>query len=358
MPAKPVYLMDAVSLDVYKQWDEVKTGMVSANGGGNGGNVKSGRLSYNGLSGQMPMLSVTRDTSRRICYLYNNRVEVRDARSNYRIMSYSCRTPDKRNNNVYWNASFDTANGGYSPANDALYAGAIVNNLYQQWYGVPPLMNRDHTPMLLTMITHLRMDNAYWDGEAMNFGDGVSYFYPLTSLGIAAHEISHGFTEQHSNLVYDGQSGGLNESFSDMASMAAEYFTKSANTWQIGGEVMKGSGSLRYMNQPSLDCNGGTPGDDCSIDNASQYTDALDVHYSSGVYNRMFYLLGTTSGWNARKAFDVMVQANASYWTPTVTFNQAACGVLSAAKDYKYDVDAVIAAFNAVGVSTSSCSSP
>lgn len=357
IPSKPVYIMDAMSFEIYKQWDEVKTGMVAANGGGFGGNVKSGRVSYNGLPGQKPMFTITRDTSRRICYLNNSRVEVRDTRNPSRVMNYDCRSPDKRNNNVFWSASFDMANGGYSPGNDALYDGGVINDLYLQWYKLPPLVTSDHKPMLLTMIVHYKMDNAYWDGNTMNFGDGISYFYPLTSLGVAAHEVSHGFTEQHSNLDYEGQSGGLNESYSDMAAMAAEYFTTGSSSWQIGGEVFKGQGSLRYMKQPSLDCAGGTPGDDCSIDNASQYNDDLDVHYSSGVYNRMFYLLSTTSGWNTHKAFDVMVQANASYWTPSVTFNQAACGVLSAARDYQYDVNAVTTALNAVGVSVAECGS-
>ena len=36
----------------------------------------------------------------------------------------------------------------------------------------------------------------------MTFGDGIDMFYPLVFLGVGAHEISHGFTEQHSNLIY------------------------------------------------------------------------------------------------------------------------------------------------------------
>ncbi len=60
----------------------------------------------------------------------------------------------------------------------------------------------------------------------MTFGDGASYFYPLVSLDVSAHEVSHGFIEQNSNLIYSGQSGGINEAFSDMAGEAAEFYSE------------------------------------------------------------------------------------------------------------------------------------
>jgi pseudolysin len=87
----------------------------------------------------------------------------------------------------------------------------------------------------------------------------------------------------------------------------------------------------------------------------SQYDDYLDVHFSSGIFNRAYYLLATTPDWNAKKAFDVMVQANVNYWTSTTSFQAAACGVIKATRDYKYDVDAVVKAFSTVGLDTSSC---
>ena len=60
-------------------------------------------------------------------------------------------------------------------------------------------------------------DNAFWDGEFINIGDGCSFFYPLSSVDVVAHEVGHGFTSWTSGLIYRGQSGGLNEAFSDMA---------------------------------------------------------------------------------------------------------------------------------------------
>jgi pseudolysin len=234
----------------------------------------------------------------------------------------------------------------------------VIKHMYQDWYNVPVLTNSDGSPMMLNMVVHSDMDNAYWDGAKMVFGDGIDMFYPLTSLGVAAHEISHGFTEQHSNLSYSGQSGGMNEAYSDMAAQAAEVYAYGAgkNSWQIGPEIFKAADqALRYMDQPSKDCHGKKPGSWCSIDDASQYYSGLDVHFSSGVYNHFFYTLGNTADWDVKKAFDVMVHANSSYWTSTANFKTAACGVIQSAKDLGFSTDDVKAAFAVVKVDTSTC---
>ena len=176
----------------------------------------------------------------------------------------------------YWSGAPEKINDGYSPGNDAFFGGQVIKHMYQDWYNVPVLTNPDGTPMMLNMVVHSDMDNAYWDGREMTFGDGITMFYPLVSLGVAAHEISHGFTEQHSGLEYHSQSGGMNEAFSDMAAQAAEVYAYGSgkNSWQIGPEIFKAPNeALRYMDKPSKDCGGRTPGDWCSIDDASQYHD-------------------------------------------------------------------------------------
>ncbi|MEN9867106.1 MAG: hypothetical protein RL748_2696, partial [Pseudomonadota bacterium] len=216
--------------------------------------------------------------------------------------------------------------------------GGVVFNMYQGWLGVRPISQK-----LLMKIHYKRSyENAFWDGTAMYFGDGATTFYPLVSLDVAAHEVSHGFTEQNSGLIYSGMSGGMNEAFSDMAGEAAEYFRSGTNDWQVGREIFKAAGALRYMDNP--------PQDGRSIDNAANFTSAMDVHYSSGVYNKAFYLLATTAGWNTRKAFEIMADANRLYWTAGSTFNQGACGVQNAAANRGYTVADVTAAFAAVGV--------
>ncbi|MBX3708576.1 MAG: M4 family metallopeptidase [Gammaproteobacteria bacterium] len=357
-PSKQVYIIDATTFAVYANWDDIKTlENVDADGGGFGGNKKMGKMVYDGLAGNLAKLVITRDAQSAKCFLQNSDVTVKD-NNTHQVMSFACKAVDEQHNNVYWDGDFDAVNDGYSPGNDALFGGQVIKHMYQDWYGVPVLKNSDGTPMMLNMVVHMRYyDNAYWDGTQMVFGDGASMFYPLTSLGVAAHEISHGFTEQHSNLMYYGQSGGMNEAFSDMATQAAEVYAygPGKNSWQVAPEIFKAKDrALRYMDRPSKDCEGITSRE-CSIDDASQYTDWLDVHYSSGVYNHFFYFLGTTEGWDAKKAFDVMVHANSSYWTPDTTFNEGACGVISAASDLGYDITAVKAAFDQVKIDYSDC---
>lgn len=363
IPAKPHFIIDAVTLKVLQQWDNIQTVFEGeTDGGGFGGNVKMGKVIYDGLKDHFEKLKITRASESKQCWLKNTDVLVKRCTDFWfnRCMksiefTLPCAEKDPTHNNVYWNGETDAVNDGYSPSNDALFNGDIINKMYKEWYGVP-VLTQNGKPMMLTMIVHLEMDNAYWDGRTMNFGDGIDYFYPLTSLGVAAHEISHGFTTQHSNLSYYSQSGGMNEAFSDMAAQAAEYYAYGKNSWQIGPEIFKAKDqALRYMDQPSKDCHGKTPGSRCSIDDASQYNEGIDVHYSSGVYNRVYYVLSTTAGWNPRKAFDVMVKANSNYWVASTNFEKGACGVIKAAKDLEYNIEDVKNAFAKVKVSTDNC---
>ena len=232
-------------------------------------------------------------------------------------------------------------NGAFSPMNDAHYFGNVIFNMYTGWLGVRPISQK----LLMKVHYSSSYENAFWDGSAMHFGDGATTFYPLVSLDVASHEVSHGYTEQNSGLVYSGMSGGMNEAFSDMAGEAAEYYMKGTNDWKVGYEIFKGTGALRYMDDPTKDGR--------SIDHASKYTSSLDVHYSSGVYNKAFYLLATKAGWNTRKAFEVFADANRLYWTSNSTFNAGACGVEKAATSRGYTTADVTAAFSAVGVSCS-----
>jgi Zn-dependent metalloprotease len=93
--------------------------------------------------------------------------------------------------------------------------------------------------------------------------------------------------------------------------------------------------------------------DGISIDHLKDFNETLDLHYVAGISNKAFYLLATSPGWDIHKAFDVMLHANLYYWTSSMTtFSEAACGVISAAKDYNYNVEDIKLAFNKVGVET------
>lgn len=361
IPEKPTAILDAKTYQPFTQWNDIKTAepdelkplRIPVKGIGYGGNSKTGQYLF---GKNYPLLDVTYDRLFKNCYMENEAVKVVDMDHNYvslnGAMKFKCRKSEDNNPLTFWtgynNDGYDKENGAFSPTNDALYSGYVIKHMYHDWYGVEVLSKKGR-PMQLVMRVHYGegYDNAYWDGKQMTFGDGDSSLYPLVSLGIGAHEVSHGFTEQHSNLVYKSHSGGLNESFSDMAAQAAEFYSTGKNSWLIGQEIMKIDEPLRYMDQPSRDGQ--------SIDRADQYNDGLDVHYSSGVFNHLFFLMSTTPNWDTRKAFDVMVKANMDYWVPNTTFDEAGCGVLQATHDLGFAVDDVKKALDAVMVAYSSC---
>lgn len=322
-PTRPVVIIDATSGKVLKKWDALANAEI---GTGPGGNQKTGQYEYGTDFGY---LDVSQSGS--TCTMNNANVKtvnLNGATGGSTAFSYQC----PRN-------TVKQINGAFSPLNDAHYFGGIVFDMFNDYVGQAPLTFQ------LQMRVHYssNYENAFWDGTGMTFGDGASTFYPLVALDVSAHEIAHGYTEQNSNLTYDGQSGGINESFSDMAGEAAEYFMNGSNDFDVGAQIFKGSGALRYMDNPSQD--------GASIDNADDYYDGLDVHYSSGVYNKAFYTLAKTSGWNTKTAFQTFAKANADYWTSSTDYDEGACGVESAAEDLGFDAADVTAAFAAVGVS-------
>ncbi|MBA8886515.1 pseudolysin/vibriolysin [Dokdonella fugitiva] len=324
-PRRPFVIVDAQTGNVLKRWDGLTTAQV---GTGPGGNAKTGQYEW-GSGGRYGYLDVAQSGS--TCTMNNTDVKtvnLNGGTSSTTAFSYTC----PRN-------TVKAINGAYSPLNDAHFFGGVIQNMYNSYMGVKALTFQ------LVMRTHYSSsyENAFWDGSTMSFGDGASTFYPLVSVDVAGHEVSHGFTEQHSNLTYSGQSGGMNEAFSDMGGEATEYYWKGTNDFLVGPEVFKASGALRYMCNPTQD--GG------SIDNAANYNSGLDVHYSSGVYNKAFCTLAKTAGWDTVKAFKSFARANSLYWTPSSTFNSGACGVETAATDLGFVKADVTAAFTAVGVS-------
>ncbi|MFI5754898.1 M4 family metallopeptidase [Streptomyces sp. NPDC051569] len=142
--------------------------------------------------------------------------------------------------------------------------------------------------------------NAFWqDGcFCMTYGDGLTNAKPLTSIDIAAHEMTHGVTYATANLDYTGESGGLNEATSDIMGTAVEFFANSSKDvpdYQIGELVdVRGTGkALRYLDQPSKDASEekGT-----SQDYWTPETATLNPHFASGPANHFFYLLAEGSG--------------------------------------------------------------
>lgn len=319
---RPFVILDEENLTVLKEWEGLNHAEI---GTGPGGNEKTGIYEYGTDYGFLDV-----QQSGNTCTMDSENVKtvnLNHGTIGSSAFSYTC----PRN-------TVKQINGAYSPLNDAHFFGNLIYDMFDEWLNVAPLSFK------LEMKVHYGTgyENAFWDGSSMTFGDGASYFYPLIDINVASHEVAHGFTEQNSGLIYSGQSGGMNEAFSDIAGEAAEFYLKGAVDWFVGSDAMKNADGLRFFEDPTRDRE--------SIGHADNYYDGMDVHYSSGVYNRAFYLLSNTPGWNVRKAFEVFAYANMNYWGPNETFDNGACGVLEATKDLRYNATEVDAAFQTVGV--------
>ncbi|MET9292336.1 M4 family metallopeptidase [Streptomyces sp. NPDC003077] len=137
--------------------------------------------------------------------------------------------------------------------------------------------------------------NAFWQDSCfcMTYGDGTNNTKPLTSIDVAAHEMTHGVTAATAKLVYSGESGGLNEATSDIFAAAVEFHANNPNDpgdYLVGEKIdINSNGTpLRYMDKPSRDGR--------SKDYWYSGLGGIDVHYSSGPANHFFYLLAEGSG--------------------------------------------------------------
>ncbi|MGE0637779.1 MAG: M4 family metallopeptidase [Bacteroidia bacterium] len=145
----------------------------------------------------------------------------------------------------------------------------------------------DGNGMLMLAYVHYDVNyfNAFWDGTRMTFGDGDNN-NPLVSLDIVGHELTHGVTENSAGLVYQNESGALNESFSDIFGAAIEFYTTPGQAdWLMGEDI---GATLRSMSNPN------TYGDPDTYNGTNWYTGTGDnggVHTNSGVQNHWFYRL-------------------------------------------------------------------
>jgi bacillolysin len=206
----------------------------------------------------------------------------------------------------------------------------------------------------------VQMDNAFWNGEAMFYGNGSAVFSALPkALDVAGHEISHGVIQNTANLDYQGESGAMNESFADVFGAMID-----RDDWQMGEDIVVNrtyfpTGYLRDLSNPH---NGGT-----SINNASwqpsnyneRYKGTDDnggVHINSGIPNYAFYLFANNSAVGKPKAEKVYYRALAVYLRKASKFIDLRAAVEQSCKDlYPAEPALLTAAQNAftqVGIGT------
>jgi Zn-dependent metalloprotease len=219
-------------------------------------------------------------------------------------------------------------------------------------------LDGNNTATYIAAHVNTAYDNAYYDDtcKCMYIGDGGTSFNNLGSIDVIGHEMGHGVTAATSNLTYSGESGGLNESASDIQGEAVEAYARAGGTgtvipntgndWMMGKEIAKNGQPLRWLYKPSKD--GASP-------NAwSSTIKNLDVHYSSGPNNRMFYFLsqGSSSvstsdyyssyltkaplnmtGIGSDKAFRIWFRALTTKFTASTNYVDARAKVLLAAQE-------------------------
>lgn len=212
----------------------------------------------------------------------------------------------------YISGGSTTNANGQTAAVNALWGAMNTYDTLKNVLGWQALDGRN-TAFYIAAHVNNNYDNAYYDDscKCMYIGDGSS-FYSLGSIDVIGHEMGHGVTAATSNLTYSGESGGLNESNSDITGDMVEAYARAGGTgtvvpagndWEVGKEIAKDGVALRHMRKPSQD--GSSP------DAWSTNLKNLDVHYSSGPNNRMFYFL--SQGSNATVGND----AYSSYLTKT-----------------------------------------
>jgi thermolysin len=181
------------------------------------------------------------------------------------------------------------------------------------------------------------------------------------------HELTHGVTDYTSQLLYENESGALNESFSDMMGTAIEFFFQPAGSGPLRADYLIGEdvvtpGGLRSMENPAFY---GQP------DHYSKRLITTDdnggVHTNSGIGNQVYYLAiegGTnrTSGLSVQgvgqsnrdqiekvmyRAFTQLMPANATYSVARSATIQSARDLYGAGSAAER---AVTQAWTAVGV--------
>ncbi|MEV6285113.1 M4 family metallopeptidase [Kribbella sp. NPDC051770] len=259
-----------------------------------------------------------------------------------------------------------------SAAVDALYGAQKTFDYYKTQLGRNGIWNDGRGARSRVHFANA-MVNAFWDGTQMSYGDGAGNAAPLTELDVAAHEMSHGVTENTASLVYSGEAGGLNEATSDIFGTAVEFHVNNANDvpdYFIGEEIdINGNGTpLRYMDKPSKD--------GVSKDCWSSTLGNLDPHYSSGPLNHWYYMLSEGSGaktingksYNSptcsgaaavtgishAKAEKIWYRTLATYLTSSSKYSNARTGAIKSAKDLygqgSAECQAVEKAFTAIAV--------
>jgi Zn-dependent metalloprotease len=206
-----------------------------------------------------------------------------------------------------------------------------------------------------------------FSGSTMKVGLGSSgtLANSWSTLDIIGHEFAHAVTGTSTGLVYQGESGALNESFSDIFGDMIENWVVGPNDWLMGDD--RTDGAIRSMSDPRSFNDPDTYLDDNWASTCGTCSDNGGVHTNSGVQNYWFYLVaigdaGTNENGDAynvtgigrTKASAIAFENATVKLGPNSNYAAARVGAIEAAEDLygacSNEVKQVTNAWYAVGV--------
>jgi Zn-dependent metalloprotease len=271
---------------------------------------------------------------------------------------------------------------GGPPANDAA-ADTVYDNsgtVYGFYRAALGRFSIDDKGMPIVSIVHQekmddngnirRMSNASYNrgDKVMRYGDGDGKTRgSYVVLDIAGHELTHGVTAHTAGLVYRGQSGALNESFSDVLGIAIRQWKQGVTVDQADWRIAADStvltapprvGPIRSISDPNSVKNQPAHMTQFKVMKVDEDHDWGGVHTNSGIPNRAFYGAAMRIGgyvWD--KSAKIWYVALRDYLKPDATFADAARATVHVAGELygegSREQAAVIAGWNDVGIHVS-----
>lgn len=253
-------------------------------------NIDESGTAQTAYSGQRPIVTYRHSAS--------GAYQLKDLSRGGGIITYDCQNT----------ADYDAAQVPTSPVNNwdlgSLYYNSILDahwgteHTYDYYHNELDWDSYDNNNSPMLSYAHFNLiaygypsnNNAFWDGERMTYGDGDgTTMNPLTAIDVAGHEITHGVTENSAGLVYQDESGALNESFSDIMGSCIEHHAKPEDfSWELGSDMSTDGSGFRNLADPNAN------NDPDTYLGQFWYSGTLDqggVHTNSGVQNFWFHLL-------------------------------------------------------------------
>ncbi len=213
--------------------------------------------------------------------------------------------------------------------NEAYDGSVATYNFYKKIFNINSIDDK-HFPLNSFVHYSRNYNNAFWDGQRMVYGDGDGYIFNrfTIAMDIAAHEQSHGLTQERAGtaygsaqgIAYENEAGGVNESYSDiigiMVKQRALKQIAADSNWLIGEGLIKGARGLRDMKNPGTAfINHKALGSDTQVASYPEYLQRLNEdgivgpHDSSGVVNKAFTTMAlefaTLSPQSGKNSYDM-----------------------------------------------------